>query len=467
MRKQIKYFFLLLFIIIHISCDKLTDVGGPATSTTNGDVFKNDVSATAAVTGIYSKAMLPTTSILNGGITIYPALSADEFVSNGTSNTVLEFMTNSLQSSNQSVRTIFWTPAYSLIYEANACIEGLNGSNSISASTKKQLLGESYFIRAFLYFNLINLFGDVPLITATRYEQNATMPRTNSTIVKSQIRQDLNNAVGLLSADYPTPNRVRVNKWAALGLLARINLYNENWNDAENEASQVISSGMYFLEKDLNNVFLYNSKESILQLMPVSTGYNTTEGNQLVPGTASSSIPICSLSPYLLEAFEPGDKRLDLWVGKKIIGSTTYTYPYKYKLKSNFTSSFVLLEYYTVLRLAEQYLIRAEVRAHQQNLSGAIEDLDSIRSRAGLPLISVTNPTINKEDLLIAIQKERQTELFAEWGHRWFDLKRTKQADVILKNRKSAWNSTDTLYPIPFNERQLNPNLTQNEGYDN
>jgi len=466
MRRNVQHIFCVLFIITLGSCDKITDVGGPANAITNENVFRNDVNATAAVTGIYAKAMLSTTSFLNGGITIYPALSADEFIPNGTNTTILEFASNSLQSSNQNVRNILWTPAYSLIYEANACIEGLNGSNAISAATKKQLLGESYFIRAFLYFNLINLFGDVPLILATRYEPNAIMPRTNSTLVKIQIKQDLITAIGFLSPNYPTANRVRVNKWAALALLARINLYNENWVDADNEASQVINSGMYSLEKELNKVFLYNSNESIFQLMPVSKGYNTTEGNQLIPVTTASAIPPVSLSQYLLNVFEPGDKRRNSWIGIKNVGGIDYTYPYKYQLKANFTSSFVLMEYYTVLRLAEQYLIRAEARANQQNLVGAIEDIDTIRARAGLPLLSNTNPSISKEDLLIAIQKERQTELFAEWGHRWFDLKRTKQTDVVLKSRKSLWNSTDTLYPIPSTEILLNPNLTQNKGYN-
>jgi hypothetical protein len=448
------------------SCNKLTDVGGPVNSTTNGNVFQNDATATAVVTGIYAKAMLPTISFLNGGITIFPALSADEFVSNGTSSNVLEFMNNSLQSSNQTIRTTLWINAYSLLYQANAAIEGISGSKTITDATKKQLLGESYFMRAFIFFNLVNLYGDIPLIITTNYQTNAVLGRADETLVKSRINQDLITAIGLLSADYPTPNRVRVNKWAALSLLSRMNLYEEKWMAAEMNASQVINAGVYFLEQDLNSVFLYNSKESILQFMPVSTGYNTTEGHQLVPAPGTSSIPICSLSPWLINAFEPADKRYANWVNNKTTAGTVYTYPYKYKQKANFTTGFVLSEYYMVLRLAEQYLIRAEARAHLQNLSGAIADLDSIRNRAGLPLISVTSPAINREELLIAIQKERQTELFAEWGHRWFDLKRTKQADDILKNRKSSWNSTDTLYPIPGSERILNPNLTQNDGYN-
>lgn len=461
-----KCLFFLLCIIVLGSCEKMTDVGGPVDGVLDENVFQSDRRSTEAVTGIYAKAMLPTSSFLNGGITIYTALSADEFSFNGTNNTVLEYSTNSLQPSNQHLRTIFWSPAYSLIYQVNACIEGLTRSNALSAATKKQLTGECYFMRAFIYFNLINLFGDVPLITETNYEHNAVLPRTNETLVKEKIKEDLILAIDLLTPDYPTANRVRANKWSALSLLARMNLYNEKWQEAEYEADQIINSGTYSLERDLNNVFLYTSKESILQFMPGSPGYNTTEGQQLVPFTASTSFPLYSLSPYLMDAFESGDKRSEKWIGRKSVGATVYIYAYKYKLKANFTTSFVLTEYYTVFRLAEQYLIRAEARAHQQNLSGAIADLDSIRDRAGLPLIAVTNPNISKEDLLTAIQKERQTELFAEWGHRWFDLKRTRQADVILKNRKSGWNATDTLYPIPGVERAQNPNLTQNEGYN-
>jgi hypothetical protein len=245
-------------------------------------------------------------------------------------------------------------------------------------------------------------------------------------------------------------------------MLAKVHLYDDKWQEAESAASAVINSGTYSLEKNLTHVFLYTSNESIFQMMPVAKGYNTTEGNQFIP-SGTIAVPAYSFSNYLLSVFEPGDKRVTNWIGSQSVGGNLYTFPYKYKLRVDFSGSFVLREYYVVLRLAEQYLIRAEARANLGNLSGAVQDLDSVRFRAGLPLIS---PSINKTDLLVAIQKERQTELFAEWGHRWFDLKRTKQADLILKNRKPAWNVTDTLYPIPGAERLLNPNLTQNEGYN-
>ena len=118
-----------------------------------------------------------------------------------------------------------------------------------------------------------------------------------------------------------------------------------------------------------------------------------------------------------------------------------------------------------VLRLAEQYLIRAEARAQMMNLSGAIEDVDKLRQRAGLPLIQDTEPGISREGLLAAIAKERKFELMVEWGHRWLDLKRTGTTETILRPTKLDWQQTDELYPIPQSERLLNPALSQNPGY--
>ena len=88
-----------------------------------------------------------------------------------------------------------------------------------------------------------------------------------------------------------------------------------------------------------------------------------------------------------------------------------------------------------------------------------------MRYRAGLPLIAKTNPTISAAALSDAIQKERRVELFAEFGHRWFDMKRTGKADIILSGIKPKWAQSDTLWPIPSSQIDLNRTLTQNAGY--
>jgi hypothetical protein len=115
-----------------------------------------------------------------------------------------------------------------------------------------------------------------------------------------------------------------------------------------------------------------------------------------------------------------------------------------------------------VLRLAEQYLIRAEARARLGKVPESQADINAIRSRSGLSNTTAADPAA----LLLAIEKERQVELFSEWGHRWLDLKRTGRADAVLGAEKPTdWQPTDALYPIPQNEILSNPLLTQNLGY--
>jgi hypothetical protein len=113
------------------------------------------------------------------------------------------------------------------------------------------------------------------------------------------------------------------------------------------------------------------------------------------------------------------------------------------------------------LRLSEQYLIRAEARAQQNKLSEAAADLNLIRNRATLP--NVTAAT--QSDLLTAIHNERRFEFFAESGHSFFDLKRTRTIDTVMLQAKSLWRTGSALFPIPQSEILLNPNLSQNPGY--
>ena len=138
-------------------------------------------------------------------------------------------------------------------------------------------------------------------------------------------------------------------------------------------------------------------------------------------------------------------------------GNTVYTYPTKYRSLAASANA----EYFTVLRLAEQYLIRAEARAQQNNVSGAREDLFAVRQRAGLG----ATPANNKDALLLAVERERRIELNSEMGHRWFDLKRTGRINTVLSTVKANWNAEAALYPVPADQRSRNGNLTQNPGY--
>ncbi|MBC7851372.1 MAG: RagB/SusD family nutrient uptake outer membrane protein, partial [Chitinophagaceae bacterium] len=110
---------------------------------------------------------------------------------------------------------------------------------------------------------------------------------------------------------------------------------------------------------------------------------------------------------------------------------------------------------------AEQYLIRAEARAKLNDLTGAISDLNTIRNRAGL----ANTIAVSQQNILNAIAEERRTELFGEWGHRWFDLKRTGKINEVMNALKANWKATDALWPIPIDQLKANPALVQNPGY--
>ncbi|WP_316930081.1 RagB/SusD family nutrient uptake outer membrane protein [Gillisia sp. Hel_I_29] len=138
-------------------------------------------------------------------------------------------------------------------------------------------------------------------------------------------------------------------------------------------------------------------------------------------------------------------------------------FPHKYKIRNS--SDFPIVEYSMVFRLAEQYLIRAEAKFQQNDISAGLEDLNVLRDRAGIGSLSLDNINTEEEELIAIILEERRRELFAEWGHRWLDLKRTEMAEKVLGDNKPSWEQTNLLFPIPQEERLKNPNLSQNPGY--
>jgi hypothetical protein len=282
------------------------------------------------------------------------------------------------------------------------------------------------------------------------------LPRAPAEQIYQQIVTDLQDAVSLLP--FTGPNN-RSNKFAANALLARAYCYLNNWSQAEAFASAVINAGHYHLSADLSKVFSKTCPETILQFAPVLSNNSTSEAFSFIPPN-NNIIPAYVLSNFMLASFEPGDQRKNYWTQSVTINGQTYTYPYKYRIKLSSTDA---TEYNIVLRLAEQYLIRAEARAHNGRINDAIEDINVIRNRAGLP--PVTND-IGLDSCLSIIMQERRKELFTEWGHRWFDLKRTNTIETELKKSKgNDWQTHDRLYPIPLSEMQINTSLVQNDGY--
>lgn len=450
-------FILFLLIAIQFSCKKFTEVEVAPNLIQTPQLFISDVTALSAVNGVYYQMRAVAPSIFNGSISIYGGLCADEFTTNLTSQEYDAFYRNSILSTSSIINSQLWTAAYRIIYRTNAIIENLQKSNGVSTLTKNQLLGEMKTVRGVAYFFLVNLFGDVPLILNIDYLSNERAPRTSSDMVYNQITEDLKDATNLLSNTYPSNLRARPNKFTAASLLAKVYLFKKDWQNAELYSSSVINSGNYSLLNNLNDVFKNNSTETIWQIAPGNESRNTIEGSNFIP-PSSTSVPSIVISSTLNSVFENGDRRKANWLGLNTNNGNQYFYPFKYKRRVTTPVD----EYIVVSRLAEQYLIRSEARVRQNKIAEALQDLNMIRNRAGLPNSNANDPS----SLISAIIQERRVELFAEWGNRWFDLKRLELANSILGPIKGAnWQNTDMLFPIPFSETEINNLLIQNPGY--
>jgi len=475
----------LLINTIFCSCKKFVEIDSPGTSVTSVNIYNNNATAIGAVTSLYIR-------LSSGSLTIpgeltslssIAGLSADELVyyNGGGQDILAAYYQNSLTSMNSGATSDYWSAIYKDIFMVNSALEGLTISSGLTPSVKQQLIGEAKFMRALYYFYLVNLYGNVPLVLTTDYTTNALITRSPSDQLYKQIIIDLEDAKEVLNDKYVrndgittysdgAEERVRPNKWAAVALLARVYLYLGDWMKADLESSEILlNSSMYGLT-GLDNVFLKNNKEAIWQLQATSNGVNTLDGNTFIlPEMGPSVFNPVYLSPDLVDDFEIGDKRKANWIDSVESDGNTYFFSYKYKIVNG--ENIPVTEYSTVMRIGEQYLIRAEARAHLNNLEGAIADIDHIRQRAGLPLIKNVNPGILQEELLTKILLERRHELFTEWGHRWFDLKRTAKIDQVmkvvvpLKSNGLQWDTNQKYYPISLTELQANPNLIQNPGY--
>jgi len=444
------------------SCKKYVDAGSPANQLTEDKVFVDSATTLSSVLSLYT--YYTTANIIN--LNQYGSMSADDgYYFNNSSYDL--FRTNTLAAGNYT--SAIYNALYQTINLANYNLEGLTATTSLTTNFKTQLLGECEFWRAYCYFNLLNYFGAVPLVINTNALTNAKLPRTDTAKVYDQIVADLLDAKIRLTATYGSytiTEKARINKYVVSAFLARVYLYRGNWTAAEAEATSVIGSGLFNLETNFANVFLKTSNETIWQ--DAAPYYNGNTGVTVIGVTQmgvnwipSGTVPLFILYDTLASSFETGDKRQTNWTQPITYNSKTYYYPYKYK---NRNTSVTGNEYNVMFRLAEQYLIRSEARARQGNISGAQDDINAIRTRAGLANTPATTPA----DLLTVLEHERWVELFTEMSDRWFNLKRTGRTDAVFSaetEKKSTWKSYQALYPIPQPEIIANPNMTQNPQY--
>ncbi|MCD8539036.1 MAG: RagB/SusD family nutrient uptake outer membrane protein [Leadbetterella sp.] len=215
----------------------------------------------------------------------------------------------------------------------------------------------------------------------------------------------------------------------------------------------------------IEKAFVRGSSEAILTISSDGSNRGVVNHNYIgrtyIP--SSSVRATYYLTDDFMGAFEEGDLRKANWTKQFTARAPFVYYPNKYKLRvapQNAEDA----EDQILFRLAEVLLIHAEANAQLNKLPEALSSLNKIRERAGLLPLSAN---LSKEEVLLAVEQERRLELFSEYGHRWVDLVRTGRADAVLgKHKATTWKSYAQLFPVPEKDIELNPNLTQNPGYN-
>lgn len=459
-------------------CRKYLEVPPPINSIAGSEVFTNDNSSAAALNSILTALYVNGNFDGANGVGSLSGLYTDELVNLSINANYMALYSNSVSSSNNNV-TIAWTALYKQLYSVNLAIEGLTAADNLNY--RNQWLGEAYFLRGLIYFYLTNMYKDVPLVLGSDYLHNNGLARNTQADVYTQILDDLKQAQSLLTVEYRdgnglvADNRARPNRAAATALLARVYLYMQNWQNAATEAGNIIADAADYQMVQPAQSFLVNSREIIWGLVPTQNAtYNHRVKDVAAYFIPNGSAPLTAgvfltLSDSLVKSFEANDLRYANWVGiDSVAGTATspaavYYFAYKYKANGTYTTA---QESLVMLRLAEQYLIRAEARAKLDDLNGALADLDAVRARAGLP----ASTAASKTEILNAIQQERRVELFTEAGHRYFDLRRTGALDELMTKISPLkgggnWASFEAWWPIPLSDIQNNPKLEQTFGY--
>ncbi|OQP62213.1 RagB/SusD family nutrient uptake outer membrane protein [Niastella populi] len=469
------YFTGLIVLLSTTGCKKYLDIPLPVNQVSAGAPYTNDNGAAAVLNNILGEISNSQSLTNSTGFPLRSGLYTDELQNASTQTDYLAFYSNGLQSANTAY---MWSYFYNQLYAINLAVEGVSNASPTALKKRDQWLGEALFLRALMHFYLVNLFGEVPIVTSSDFRTNNTSGRSARNDVYAQIITDLKEAQNLLTAEYrnadgnvTTTDRARPNKAAATAFLARVYLFVEDMANAEAQANTLIGNTATYQLVPPAQTFLAASKEMIWGLAPPATGnYVRDAGAYIITAgkTPLQSGQVASLSASLVNAFEAGDTRFTNWVGTSVVpasgsnSETTYYFANKYKVKTTVATP---TEYLVVFRLAEQYLIRAEARLKRNDPDGAKADLDAVRARAGLTGSTATTA----DEIRDAIINERRIEFFTEWGNRLFDLRRTGKLDGVMNaeapKKNGAWSSFKQWWPISTNDTQVNPNLLQTPGY--
>lgn len=405
-------------------------------------------------------------------------------------NDLIAVNESNVNASNSLLQSL-WSGSYYVIARANLVLDNIE-KIKISDSDKNQLKGEALFLRSLVYFNLVRIFGDVPLVLKDVNSPGEAFSYKRDPVdeVYNQIIADLANAESWLPAAYSSNRYVgRATGIAVKSLLGDVYLTRKDYGKAVSKFAEITGSDKVALLEDYEQVFdskNANNKEVIFAVQ-YARGLDPSQGNPLVSmawpnenvGTGLLRLGQGNLlmTDDLAKAFEDGDKRKSMNNYDFLTGySRRYVFTRKYYDKG-MTVKVESGNDWIIYRYADVLLKYAEALNESGNTPSAFEHISAVRKRAGL----ITSEALRNDQraMRLAIEKERRVELNCE-GHRWFDLLRTGRLkevmnahfkDTSLDNHQIGTNASiddfELLFPLPFFEINLNPEtLKQNPGYN-
>ncbi|GAB4000228.1 RagB/SusD family nutrient uptake outer membrane protein [Spirosoma daeguense] len=460
--------------------------------------YKNETQFQQALSGVYGQLQTITNS----------AYIFQEFPSD---NTTLDFNPldrggaagweafefSTVNQGNGEISNV-WNQYYQALYNANYTLEKLSAS-TLDAATKAPIEGQLKFLRAYFYFNMVQYFGDVILVTSTLTNPNQAfdLVRSPQADVWKQIEKDLTESVTALPATYPSTQLGRVTKGAALSLLGKVYLTQKKYAEAVTTLKQVTGYSLNALYADNFNPARKNGPESIFEVQ-YQGGNDLGEWSNFAylfaPRLSAGAITgFANTAPSgrniptndMIAAYEAGDLRKDVSLKTSYtLNGTVVNIPYITKFTYPHTITGRTDNNWPVLRYADVLLMMAEAINEQSGPTAeALGYVNQVRKRAGLKDLAITDKAAFKT----AVIQERRVELAFE-NHRWFDLKRTmtpaelatfmnakgakEKAKPTVDRGGIAFNAQDYVYsdfeyffPIPAPQILINNKLTQNPGY--
>lgn len=472
-----KYKIILAALVISVgfsSCEDWLETQ-PEQSISEELAFSTPETASAVMLGGYTGMFAQ--AYYGRDMIIAPELLADNAkISLTNSNRLLGESTNDERShvGDQA----FWTACYDVINRVNLVLANIESTPGLSQATIAQFRGESYFLRGLVYFDLARVYARNPNFLINNFDlgapilltpfdgldEDAYPARATVDEVYNQAKSDLNQAIALLgNSNQP----FRASQVAAKALLSRVHLYLQEWQQAADLATEAINEAGFGLTSQANYFDIFTDDSEALFSLRItineSLGNNNSIAVLYIQSPDGTGYGDAVIRQNFLDAFEAGDIR-----GDSIRADVKDGEPVNYTLKFNSYGGSVGEDNIPIIRLSEVYLNRAEALAElggAANETAALQDLNAIRNRAGLP-----DATSSGNALIQDILDERRIELAFE-GHRFFDLKR-RGLDIPKGNPVDdcvtctiPYSDYRVVAAIQQAELDVNPNLVNNPGY--